>query len=47
MITEEQIVELMNSLSEEERQDFLADITNLMQANIAYLQKAKSLGLIK
>lgn len=46
-ITEEQVAELLKSLSEEERQDFLADVAKLMSANVAYLEKAKSLGLLK
>lgn len=46
-INEEQMAASLQSFSEEERQEFLHDVTKLMSANIAYLEKAKSLGLLK
>jgi hypothetical protein len=45
-ITEEQLVEILKSLPEEKRQEFLHDVAELMKLNVAYLEKAKSLGIL-
>lgn len=45
-MSEEQLIELLRSLPEEKRQEFLNDVTDLMKLNVAYLNKAKSLGIL-
>ena len=42
----EQLVKLMQTLSASEKEEFLADVTKLLQLNEAYLDKAKSLGIL-
>jgi hypothetical protein len=46
-MSEEQLIELLQSLPEEKRQEFLNDVAELMKLNVAYLDKAKSLGILK
>ena len=46
-MSEEQLIELLQSLPEEKRQEFLNDVADLMKLNVAYLEKAKTLGILK
>lgn len=46
-MSEEQLIELIESLPVEKREEFLNDVADLMKLNVAYLEKAKSLGILK